>query len=239
MKGVILAGGSGSRLLPLTSSINKHLLPVGRKPMIFWPLEKMLSAGIKEIIIVTGVEHAGSIINCLGSGSSFGCSINYAVQDETGGIAQALGLTSNFLNTEDMCVILGDNMFEESLEDHIEAYKKSKKEAFVILKEVPDPERFGVANLVDGKIIGIEEKPQKPKSKYAVTGIYFYPPNVYAIIPTLKPSGRGELEISDVNNYYLKNRSLGYTIMDGFWSDAGTHESLMRASSMMSIIGGK
>lgn len=234
MKGVILAGGSGSRLGDLTNSgINKHLLPVGKHPMLWHPITKLVEAGIENIMIVTGKEHAGSIINYVGSGAKFGCSISYAVQDEAGGIAQALGLTRNFMPDEDMCVLLGDNIFKDPLEGLVWTFINSTTGAGVVLKAVEDPERFGVAVFdIKKRIIKIEEKPERPKSNFAVTGIYFYKPSVYTIIDSLKPSNRGELEITDVNNYYIKSKDISHAYFTSEWTDSGTFSSLRYANEM-------
>lgn len=230
MRGIILAGGTGSRLYPLTKVTNKHLLPVGRKPMIFHPIEKLISAGITEILIVTGVEHMGDIVTLLGSGREFSCRFTYKVQDEAGGIAQALLLGQDFAEGERIVVILGDNIFQDDLKPFVLRFARQKAGARILVKEVTDPERFGVVGFRAGKIVSIEEKPKKPKSKYAITGIYFYDTCVFEVIKNLKPSKRGELEISDVNLAYLKRKQLEYDILSGWWSDAGTFESLERAS---------
>jgi len=233
LRGVVLAGGTGSRLRPLTKVTNKHLLPVGRKPMIFYPIEKLSSIGIEEILIVTGVEHLGDVVGLLGSGKEFGCRFTYKVQDEAGGIAQALGLAENFSNGQPLAVILGDNIFRANLRGYAERFSLQAKGARLLLKEVPDPHRFGVAEVSCGKVVGIEEKPKRPKSKYAVTGIYFYDALVFDIIRTLRPSGRGELEITDVNNAYVAKGGLSYDIIEGWWTDAGTFESLARANELV------
>lgn len=233
MKGVILAGGTGSRLLPLTKVTNKHLLPVGRKPMIFHPVEKLCGAGIEEILVVTGVEHMGDVVGLLGSGKDFGARFTYKVQDEAGGIAQALGLAENFCGGSLMAVILGDNIFEDSLSDDVGQFSKQGKGARLLLKEVPDPHRFGVAEIENGRIVRIVEKPKQPKSNHAVTGIYFYDGEVFDIIKTLKPSGRGELEITDVNNAYLSRGTLSHGFFRGWWSDAGTFESLATVTELL------
>lgn len=230
LKGVILAGGTGSRLFPLTKVTNKHLLPVARKPMIFHPIEKLIGVGIKDILIVTGVEHMGDIVTLLGSGKDFNCRFTYKVQDEAGGIAQALALAEDFVGHDLMAVILGDNIFEDNLKPFAESFLKQAKGGRVLLKEVSDPERFGVVEFKGKKILSIEEKPKKPKSNYAITGIYFYDHQVFKIIKGLKPSARGELEISDVNRAYLAKKTLQYDILSGWWTDAGTFESLERAS---------
>lgn len=230
MKGIILAGGTGSRLYPLTKVTNKHLLPVGNKPMIYYPIEKLTGAGIDEILIVTGTEHMGDVVNLLGSGKDFDCRFTYKVQDEAGGIAQALGLAENFVGDESMTVILADNIFESTLESALENYSGSGGQ--ILLQKVDDPERFGVAELSGDKIIGIEEKPEKPKSNYAVTGIYMYDSGVFDLIKTLEPSERGELEITDVNNHYIQNGSMRYSILKGWWTDAGTHDSYKIANRL-------
>jgi glucose-1-phosphate thymidylyltransferase len=231
LKGVILAGGTGSRLRPLTKVTNKHLLPVGHKPMIYYPIEKLTSIGIDQILIVTGVEYMGDVVGLLGSGREFGCQFTYRVQDEAGGIAQALGLAENF--AQRFAVILGDNIFQANLKSYADKFISQKTGARILLKQVPNPQRFGVAQISDGKIIYIDEKPKKPKSDYAVTGIYFYDTSVFDIIRTLKPSARGELEISDVNNTYIAKGRLAYDILEGWWSDAGTFESLKRVNELV------
>ena len=232
MKGIILAGGTGTRLRPLTQVTNKHLLPVGRYPMIFYPIYKLKKAGINEILIVTGREHMGDVIELLGSGKDFGVEFTYKVQDEAGGIAQALGLARHFVNGDKCVVILGDNIFEDDITSYVKEFEEQKEGAKVLLKEVPDPQRFGVPEFKDGKIIAIEEKPKEPKSNFAVTGIYMYDSEVFEIIKTLKPSWRGELEITDVNNAYIKKGTLTYNILKGWWTDAGTPESLFRANEL-------
>ncbi len=233
MKGIILAGGTGSRLYPLTKVTNKHLLPVGKKPMIYYPIEKLRQAVIDEILIVTGVEHMGDVVNLLGSGRGFGCRFTYKVQDEAGGIAQALGLAEHFAGGEKMLVILGDNIFEEDLSKFAEKFKKQPSGAKLLLKEVKDPRRFGVAEIKKGKIVGIVEKPKKPKSNLIVTGIYMYDPSIFGIIKKLKPSGRGELEITDVNNEYIKRGKITFETMRGWWTDAGTIETLELANKLV------
>jgi glucose-1-phosphate thymidylyltransferase len=233
LRGVVLAGGTGSRLRPLTKVTNKHLLPVGPKPMIYYPIEKFLGVEIEEILIVTGVEHMGSVVGSLGSGREFGCRFTYKVQDEAGGIAQALGLAENFANGQPLAVILGDNIFQSNLKQHAERFLAQGGGARLLLKEVTDPERFGVAEIRDGKVVGVEEKPKNPKSNYAITGIYFYDGEVFDIIRKLKPSGRGELEITDVNNWYIQKRQLSCDFLEGWWTDAGTFESLVRANDLV------
>jgi len=231
LKGIILAGGTGTRLFPLTKVTNKHLLPVGRKPMIYHPIEKMTEIGIDEILVVTGVDHMGDVVSLLGSGREFDCHFTYKVQDRAGGIAEALSLAEGFIREPDrMLVILGDNIFEDKLKDFTENYLQQKKGAKILIKEVADPERFGVVEIKKGKIISIEEKPKVPKSNYIVTGIYFYDYQIFEIIRGLKPSARGELEITEVNQAYLKRGELTYEILSGWWSDAGTFDSLERAS---------
>lgn len=233
MKGIILAGGTGSRLFPLTKVTNKHLLPVGKKPMIYHPVEKFVGAGIKEILIVTGVEHVGAVVGLLGSGKDFGCRFTYRVQDEAGGIAQALGLAEHFVHGDLCSVILGDNIFQDSLSDDVASFERQGSGARILLKEVHDPQRFGVAVLSGDRVVGIEEKPKMPKSHLAVTGIYFYDSSVFEIIKTLKPSGRGELEITDVNNHFISQRALTFGSLKGWWSDAGTFESLSRVNALL------
>lgn len=233
LRGVVLAGGTGSRLRPLTKVTNKHLLPVGRKPMIYYPIEKLTGIGIQEILIVTGVEHMGDVVGLLGSGRDFGCRFTYKVQDEAGGIAQALGLAENFANGQSLAVILGDNIFQGSLKAHAEQFVAQGQGARLLLKEVSDPERFGVVEVRDGKVVGIEEKPTQPKSNYAIIGVYFYDSAVFDIIRTLKPSARGELEITDVNNAYVRKGQMTSEALEGWWTDAGTFESLMRANELV------
>jgi glucose-1-phosphate thymidylyltransferase len=233
LRGVVLAGGTGSRLRPLTKVTNKHLLPVGQKPMIYYPIEKLIGVGIEEILIVTGVEHMGDVVGLLGSGREFGCRFTYKVQDEAGGIAQALGLAENFANRQPLAVILGDNIFQASLKAHAQRFLTQGAGARVLLKKVSDPHRFGVAEFRDGKVLGIEEKPKHPKSDHAIIGVYFYDAHVFDIIRTLKPSGRGELEITDVNNAYIGKGQMACDVLDGWWTDAGTFDSLVRASDFV------
>jgi len=233
LKGIILAGGTGSRLMPLTKVTNKHLLPVGQKPMIYYPIAKLTSVGVDEILIVTGVEYMGDVVSLLGSGRAFGCQFTYKVQDKAGGIAEALGLAENFAQRQRVAVILGDNIFRASLKEYANRFISQKAGARVLLKEVPNPERFGVAEVSDGKVIGIEEKPKKPKSDYIIIGIYFYDASVFDIIRKLKPSARGELEITDVNNAYIAAGELAYDILEGWWTDAGTFASLKRANELV------
>lgn len=244
LKGVILAGGTGSRLMPLTKSVNKHLLPVGGKPMLQHCVEKMRQVGIDEIMVVTGGEHLGGIAEFLGSGKDYGCEFHYRVQDGPGGIAQALGLCKSFVGYSNVFVLLGDNIFEEDASNfacrYLSMVQKTGRciSAMVVLKPVEDPERFGVAVIAEkgirkGELVGIMEKPKKPKSNLAVTGLYFYGPEVFRIIEKLKPSDRGELEITDVNNWYVRNGKMGHIVMNGWWTDAGTHESYRRANQLV------
>ena len=232
MKGIILAGGNGTRLAPLTKVTNKHLLPIYDKPMIYYPLEVMRKAGIENILIVSGKGHSGHFLNLLGSGKEFGARLSYEVQEEAGGIAQALGLAEDFADGENIAVILGDNVFQDNLASAVKSFD-GQKGAKIFLKQVHDPHRFGVAEMRDGKILSIEEKPKNPKSDFAVTGIYMYDARVFNAIKMLKPSGRGELEITDVNNFYIKENSMSYEILNGWWTDAGTFDSLLRANMLV------
>ena len=233
MKGIILAGGNGTRLLPLTKSVNKSLLPIGNKPMLQLCVEKFTESGIDNIMVITGGNHLGGVAEFLGSGKDFGCNVTYKVQDEAGGIAQALSLAERFVDDDQMCVLLGDNIFQSSLTDlFVQYYMQTNIGAMVVLKGVLDPERFGVATIDGGHITKIVEKPKTPESNYAVTGIYMYTSSVFDIIRKCKPSGRGELEITDVNNAYILQNSLRYVIMNGWWTDAGTHESYQKANEL-------
>lgn len=232
MKGIILAGGTGSRLLPLTKVTNKHLLPVGRYPMIYHAIAKLKTAGIADILIVTGKDHMGDVVGLLGSGSSFGVSFTYKVQDEAGGIAQALGLAEQFVGTDQMVVILGDNVFAHDISDYVASFEKERQTAKILLQEVPDPNRYGVAQLSGDTIVNIIEKPTQYVSNYAVTGIYMFDASVFNIIRTLKPSHRGELEITDVNNHYIDKGLLKFDILPGWWTDAGTLRSLSIANEL-------
>lgn len=236
MKGIILAGGTGSRLNPLTKVTNKHLLPVGKYPMIYYSLAKLKEAGINEILIVTGRHHAGDIINLLGSGSEIGIKLTYRVQDQAGGIAEALNLAREFVGDDLMTVILGDNIFTGDITPYVKDYITQNGGAKILIKEVHDPHRFGVAEIADDHIVSIEEKPQQPKSNFAVTGIYMYDSRVFDIINTLEPSGRGELEITDVNNAYIQLNELKFGVVSGDWIDAGTHGSLARANKIVEDI---
>ncbi|OAB30503.1 spore coat protein [Paenibacillus macquariensis subsp. defensor] len=232
MKGIILAGGTGSRLFPLTKVTNKHLLPVGKYPMIFHSVAKLKEAGIENILIITGKDHMGDVVNLLGSGHDLGLTFTYKVQDEAGGIAQALGLAEHFVNDEHMVVILGDNVFADSLTPFVESFRNQGSGAKILIHEVLCPQRYGVPDLQGDKITAIEEKPEFPKTNYAVTGIYMYDNRVFDIIRTLKPSLRNELEITDVNNAYIANDELSYDILDGWWTDAGTYDSLLQANEL-------
>ncbi|ULO08045.1 NTP transferase domain-containing protein [Paenibacillus sp. 19GGS1-52] len=232
MKGIILAGGTGSRLYPLTKVTNKHLLPVGKYPMIFHSIYKLNQAGIQDILIVTGKEHMGDVVNLLGSGKSMGVSFTYKVQDEAGGIAQALGLAEQFVGEDQSVVILGDNVFELNILPYVKNFVTQRTGAKILIQEVSDPQRFGVPELQEDKIISIVEKPDSPKSGYAVTGIYMFDNKVFEIIKTLTPSNRGELEITDVNNAYIKRNELTYDVLGGWWTDAGTHASLAKANEL-------
>jgi glucose-1-phosphate thymidylyltransferase len=230
MKGVILAGGTGSRLYPLTKVTNKHLLPVYDKPMIYYPMETLINAGIKDIMIVSGRGHAGHFLELLGSGVEHGVHFTYEIQEKAGGIAQALSLARDFVDGDSVTVILGDNIFQDNVKEDVANFNGGAK---IFLKEVPDAHRFGVAELKGKKVMGIEEKPKEPKSNFAVTGLYIYDSDVFDAIKTLKPSGRGELEITDVNNYYVNKGVMEYKALEGFWSDAGTFESLLRAGMLV------
>lgn len=232
MKGIILAGGTGTRLFPLTKVTNKHLLPVGKYPMIFHSVQKLKQSGIQDILIVTGKEHMGDVVNLLGSGHEMGVTFTYKVQDEAGGIAQALDLAEQFVNGDQMVVILGDNVFADDIAPFVQNFREQKKGAKLLLQQVQDPQRFGVAELEGDRIVSIEEKPKNPKSDFAVTGIYMFDSRVFDIVKTLKPSDRGELEITDVNNAYIASGDLSFDILQGWWTDAGTHASLARANEL-------
>ena len=233
MKGIILAGGTGSRLMPLTKVTNKHLLPVYDKPMIYYPIKTLADAGIKDIMIVSGKGHAGHFLELLGDGEEFDARFSYAIQVEAGGIAQALGLCFDYADKEKIAVILGDNIFNFDVSKAVRDFEAQEKGGKIFLKEVDDPKRFGVAEVLGDKIVGIEEKPGKPKSNYCVTGLYFYDNQVWDVIKTLKPSSRGELEITDVNNFYIEQGTMTYEILDGDWTDAGTFDSLLAAGNLM------
>lgn len=238
MKGIILAGGLGTRLHPLTKVTNKHLLPVHDKPMIFYPIETLINAGINDILIVTGGNNAGDFLRLLGNGRDFGLEhINYTYQEGEGGIAEALGLAEYFASGDRICVVLGDNIIEKNILRAVESYGRQEAGAKILLKEVPDPQRFGVPVLEGEKVVKIEEKPKQPKSIYAVTGIYMYDSRVFDIIKTLEPSARGELEITDVNNAYIERGELTWDLLDGWWTDAGTFESLLKATNLVAETG--
>jgi len=233
MKGVILAGGKGLRLYPLTKVTNKHLLPVGNEPMIFNPIKKMEEAGIKDIMIITGTEHMGDIVSLLGSGSERGVSFTYKVQESASGIAHALNLAKGFAKGERLLVILGDNITTGSLKKAVDEFAQQEKGARVFLKQVNDPSRYGVATIEGQNVTEIEEKPREPKSDYAVVGYYLYDEKVFDIISQIKPSDRGEYEITDVNNEYIERGELSYEILEGEWTDAGTFESLLKANKIL------
>jgi glucose-1-phosphate thymidylyltransferase len=235
LRGVILAGGKGSRLSPLTNIINKHLLPVGQYPMIYWPIMKLKEAGINNILIVTNQENLPFFIQLLNQGEEFGIHLQYKVQHNAGGIADAISLAKEFVGEEKFIVLLGDNIFEDSLIPYIQAFKQQKKGAKVLLKEVSDPERYGVAtiNHKTRVVTSIHEKPTNPLSNYCVVGIYMYDKHAFHFIEQLKPSARGELEVTDLNNMYIKQQQLFYDVLKGWWIDAGTHESLYKANSLI------
>ncbi len=238
MKGIVLAGGLGTRLYPLTRVTNKHLLPVYREPMIYYPIRTLVNAGIKDILIVTGGNNAGDFLRLLGNGSEFGLKhLNYTYQEGEGGIAAALGLAQHFADGGKIMVVLGDNIIEKNVRKAAEAFEHQERGAKVILKEVPDPQRFGVPAFENGRIVRIDEKPAVPASPYAVIGIYMYDGSVFDVIRTLKPSQRGELEITDVNNHYIREGTLTWEVLDGWWSDAGTFESLQYAGNMVAKTG--
>ena len=234
MKGVVLAGGSGSRLFPLTKITNKHLLPIYDKPMIYYPIRALVEAGIRDILIVTGGRNAGDFLRLLANGKEFGLThLDYTYQEGEGGIAEALSLAEHFADGQKLCVILGDNIIEGSIRTAVEEFKRQERGARILLKEVTDAERFGVAEIEGGRIVGIEEKPKRPKSNYAVTGIYMYDETVFEKVRVLVPSGRGELEITDVNNAYIREGTMTFSYLDGWWTDAGTFESLLRATNLV------
>ena len=240
MKGIVLAGGTGSRLFPLTKITNKHLLPIYDRPMIYYPIQTLVDAGIRDILIVTGGRNSGDFLRLLANGKQFGLEhINYTYQEGEGGIADALALAKHFADGQKTCVILGDNIIEGNIRKAADQFTAQAEGAHILLKEVPDAERFGVAELAGGKIVGIEEKPQRPKSNYAVTGIYMYDPTVFDKIRTLVPSNRGELEITDVNNAYIGEGSMSFSFLDGWWTDAGTFDSLLRAANLVAQMAAK
>jgi glucose-1-phosphate thymidylyltransferase len=234
MKGIVLAGGTGSRLFPLTKITNKHLLPIYDKPMIYYPIQTLVDAGIEDLLIVTGGRNSGDFLRLLANGKGFGLKhINYTYQEGEGGIADALALAEHFADGDSICVILGDNIIQGSIAAAVKDFEKQGKGAKILLKQVHDAERFGVAEIVGDKIVGIEEKPKKPKSNYAVTGIYMYDGTVFSKTRTLVPSSRGELEITDVNNAYIREGTMTFNYLDGWWTDAGTFESLLRAANLV------
>ena len=238
MKGVVLAGGLGTRLLPLTKVTNKHLLPVYNKPMIFYPIQTLVNAGVTEIMLVTGGNNAGDFLKLLGNGKAFGLKhLDYTYQEGEGGIADALRLAEHFADRKPVCVMLGDNIIEGNILGAAKAFRQQQQGAKILLKDVKDPQRFGVPVLEGKRVVRVEEKPANPQSSYAVTGVYFYDATVFDIIKTLKPSGRGELEITDVNNAYIAAGTLTWDVLDGWWTDAGTIESLHLANQLVSRTG--
>jgi glucose-1-phosphate thymidylyltransferase len=240
MKGVVLAGGTGSRLFPLTKITNKHLLPIYDRPMIYFPIQTLVDAGIRDILVVTGGRNSGDFLRLLANGKQFGLNhINYTYQEGEGGIADALALAEHFADGGKVCVVLGDNIIEGDIRAAAEEFRRQPHGARILLKEVPDAERFGVADLAGGRIVNIEEKPARPKSNYAVTGIYMYDATVFDKIRTLLPSGRGELEITDVNNAYIREGSMTFSVLDGWWTDAGTFDSLLRAANLVAQLAGR
>ncbi|MEI6478414.1 MAG: sugar phosphate nucleotidyltransferase [bacterium] len=234
MKGLIIAGGEGTRLRPLTYITNKSLLPVYNQPLLYYPLKTLINAGITDVLIVSGKGHAGQILNLLGSGKEIGARISYEVQEQPGGIAQVIGMAEDFADGDKLVAILGDNVYEEveTIKAAAEEFAKQDKGAKIFLKEVPDPKRFGVAEIEGDKILGIEEKPENPKSNWAVTGLYMYDNQVFDIVRNLKPSARGELEVTDVNSAYIAQGTMGYQKLQGEWIDAGTFDSLLQASNL-------
>ena len=238
MKGVVLAGGLGSRLRPLTAITNKHLLPVFSQPMIYYPIQTLVNAGITDIMIVTGGNSAGDFLRLLGNGKAFGLKhLNYTYQEGEGGIAAALSLVEHFAGNEPICVVLGDNIIQGNIRAAVDSYRRQERGAKILLKSIPDPQRFGVPQLDGKRVVQIEEKPREPKSGYAVIGIYMYDAQVFQIIRTLKPSARGELEITDVNNAYIERGEMTWDELEGWWTDAGTFESLLHASNLVAKTG--
>jgi glucose-1-phosphate thymidylyltransferase len=234
MKGIVLAGGTGSRLYPLTKITNKHLLPIYDKPMVYYPIQTLVDAGITDILLVTGGLNSGDFLRLLGNGKAFGLKhLNYTYQEGEGGIADALALAEHFSDGDQVCVILGDNLIEGNIRAAVDEFKQQERGARIFLKEVPDAPRFGVAELAGDRIASIEEKPQRPKSNYAVIGIYLYDGTVFDKCRQLKPSNRGELEITDVNNAYIREGNMSFSILDGWWTDAGTFDSLLRAANLV------
>jgi glucose-1-phosphate thymidylyltransferase len=238
VKGVVLAGGLGMRLRPLTAVTNKHLLPVYNQPMIYYPIQTLVNAGIMDIMIVTGGSSAGDFLRLLGNGKAFGLKhLNYTYQEGEGGIAEALALVEHFAGGDPVCVVLGDNIIEGNIAAAVRGYEKVGRGAKIMLKQVPDPQRFGVPEFEDGRVLRVEEKPAAPKSVYAVIGIYMYDGSVYDVIRTLRPSGRGELEITDVNNAYIQRGQMSWEELEGWWTDAGTFQSLQHASNLVAETG--
>lgn len=238
MKGIILAGGSGSRLMPLTRVQNKHMLPVYDNPMLHYPISTLVEAGIKEILIVSGREHIGQIVEYFGSGRDYNARFSYEIQETAGGIAQALGLAENFAGDKPIAVILGDNMFQNNFVHDVAQFESNNAlfQAKIFLKKVDDPRPYGVAEINGRNVVGIEEKPTDPKSKLAVVGIYFYASSVFKVIKTLKPSARGELEITDVNNYYINKGQMTFGVIEGLWNDAGeSHLSYLKACNTAAL----
>ncbi|QDU67423.1 sugar phosphate nucleotidyltransferase [Engelhardtia mirabilis] len=234
MKGVILAGGLGTRLHPLTKITNKHLLPIYDKPMVYYPIQSLVNAGVTDIMIVTGGKKPGEFLSLIGNGADFGLKhINYTYQRGEGGIAEALDLAEHWAAGEPICVVLGDNLIEKNIAKAVADFRAQGRGAKIMLKEVHDPERFGVAELDGERVVAIEEKPKAPKTNLAVIGIYMYDARVFDVIKTLEPSGRGELEITDVNNWYIKDGSMTYEVLDGWWTDAGTFDSMLRAAQLV------
>ena len=234
MKGIVLAGGTGSRLFPLTKITNKHLLPIYDRPMIYYPIQTLVDAGIEDIMVVTGGRNSGDFLRLLANGKQFGLKhINYTYQEGEGGIADALALAEHFADGQQICVVLGDNIIEGTMRASADQFRSQASGAHILLKKVPDASRFGVAEVAGGKIVGIEEKPARPKSDYAVTGIYMFDATVFDKIRTLVPSGRGELEITDVNNAYIGEGNMTFSYLEGWWTDAGTFDSLLRAANLV------
>ena len=234
MKGVVLAGGTGSRLFPLTKVTNKHLLPIYNRPMVYYPIQTLVDAGIRDILVVTGGKNAGDFLRLLANGKEFGLAhIDYTYQEGEGGIADALSLAEHFADGDKFCVCLGDNIIEGTIRGAVDDFRRQERGAKILLKEVADAERFGVAELEGDRIVNIEEKPSRPKSNYAVTGLYMFDPTVFDKIRTLVPSRRGELEITDVNNAYIREGTMSFAFLDGWWTDAGTFESLLRAANLV------
>ena len=238
MKGVVLAGGTGSRLHPLTRVTNKHLLPVYQQPMIYYPIQTLVNAGVRDVLLVTGGQDAGDFLRLLSNGKDFGLQhINYTYQEGEGGIADALRLAQHFVDTEKVCVVLGDNIIEGNICEAVQRFQQQERGAHLLLKEVDDPERFGCPEIADGRILQIEEKPKQPKSRYAVTGIYFFDATIFEKISRLRPSGRGELEITDVNNMYIEEGTMTFGVLEGWWTDAGTFDSLRHATNLVAETG--